>query len=100
VSDHLPSEVVAALELLMRHFAVPAADADPWIDAAKAPLPQRAIRDAVRRGELVGHRVAHRLLVRRSELDRYIEAHRVVPEARAIATGNVRTLLGSGRRIA
>lgn len=52
---------------------------DPWVDAADAPVPARAIRDAVRRGELRASRVAKRLLVRRSELDGWIERHAVTP---------------------
>lgn len=61
--------------------ALEAQSSDPWIDSAEAPVPARAIRDAVRRGELRGSRVAKRLLVRRSELDRWIEAHAVTRQA-------------------
>jgi excisionase family DNA binding protein len=96
VTSPLPSEVAAALQVIVEHIT---ATTDPWVDAAACELPQRAIRDAVRRGEIEGHRVAKRLLIRRSELDRYIAARRVIPEVRE-QRENVRTLLGRGRRIA
>jgi len=76
----LAPEQIAAIETLLGGL-VSAADPDPWIDSAAAPVPARAIRDAVRRGELRASRVAKRLLVRRSELDRWIEAHAVIPAA-------------------
>lgn len=76
----LSPEQIAALETLLDGLA-PAADPDPWIDSAAAPVPARAIRAAVRRGELRASRIAKRLLVRRSELDRWFEAHGVRPPA-------------------
>lgn len=73
-------ELLAALDIVRRWLAAGnAAPVDDWVDAADAPVPQRTIRDAVRRGELTGSRAGRRLLVRRSELDRWIETRRAKP---------------------
>ncbi len=76
----LSAEQIAALETLLGGL-VRAPDADPWVNVAEAPVPARALRDAARRGELRAFRVAKRLLVRRSELDGWIERHAVTPAA-------------------
>lgn len=75
----LSAEQIAALETLLGGL-VATSDPDPWVDAAEAPVPARSIRDAVRRGELRASRVAKRLLVRRSDLDTWIESHAVSPQ--------------------
>lgn len=89
--------VRAALTASLAALGALEADAgDSWIDSNSAPVPARAIRDAVRRGELRASRVAKRLLVRRSELDAWIEAHTV---ARQPAPARPATLLDRlGRR--
>jgi excisionase family DNA binding protein len=73
-------EVLAALDVFRRFFASgPAEQIDEWIDAKDAPVPQRTIRDAVRRGEIEATRAGRRLLVRRSELDRWLTERRARP---------------------
>jgi excisionase family DNA binding protein len=79
-----PVELLAALDTLRRWFSAEASsppETDGWVDAAAAPAPQRSIREAVRRGELQASRAGGRLLVRRSELDRWLEQRRVRPRA-------------------
>jgi len=58
----------------------PAVDDDPWIDsrAEECPVPHRTLLAAAQRGELVLCKLRRRYLVRRSELDRWIELHQVV----------------------
>lgn len=51
--------------------------ADEWVDQDHSPLKKRAHLDAVRRGDLVGRKVGSQVLVRRGEIDAYIEKHRV-----------------------
>lgn len=89
-----PLEVVAALDVLRRFLgsAPTMPESDSYVDAAAAPVPQRTIRNAVRLGELEGSRVGGKLLVRRSELDRWIASHRVKvskvePSAALVALG-------------
>jgi excisionase family DNA binding protein len=84
VNQPSQAEVFAALDVIRRLFAAPTAaaeQADPWVDAAHAPISQRTIRNAVRAGTLEGSRVGGRLLVRRSALDSFIAAARVRPAA-------------------
>jgi hypothetical protein len=54
---------------------------DDWVDQNTSPLKKRAFLEACRRGDLVGRKVGSQVLVRRSEVDAYIERHRmgVVP---------------------
>ena len=74
-------ELLGALDTIRRWLggAPSAVESDPWVDAAACQVPQRSVRDAVRRGELTASRAGGKLLVRRSELDRWIEARRVRP---------------------
>ena len=95
------AELLAAIDVLARALAAgvqsPAGQADQWLDAASAPVPQRTIRDAVRRGELTASRAGGRLLVRQSELDRWIEARRVRPAVKA-EPSSVIVAMGGRRR--
>lgn len=82
------TELLRAIDVLAQALAAGVHDTgasgtDQWLDAASAPIPQRTIRDAVRRGELTASRAGGRLLVRQSELDRWIEARRVRPATKA-----------------
>jgi excisionase family DNA binding protein len=49
-----------------------------WIDQSRSPLGRRTHCSLVRSGELPGVRVHRRVLVRRRDLDAYIERHRTV----------------------
>ncbi len=48
---------------------------DDWIDQHASPLGKRAHLEAVRRGDLRGTKHGRRVLVRRSELDSFLESH-------------------------
>ena len=84
-----PSSIAATdpLDMPLRAFlarlAAPsaAADPDPWVDIRSDRWPWRRIVDGAERGECVVARVGRRLLMRRSELDAWIERHRIVPRA-------------------
>ena len=49
---------------------------EEWVDQNHSPIGKRAHLDACRRGDLVAREVGHLRLVKRSELDAYIEKHR------------------------
>lgn len=74
-------------ELLERVLgAVPAAEADPWVDAKEQPLvPHRELHAAAKRGEIELYRSGRRYLLRQSALDRFIARpeHRVGAEVDA-----------------
>jgi excisionase family DNA binding protein len=95
-----PMEVLAALDVLRRWMlaggSAEQAAADAWVDSAEAEVPQRTIRRAVAAGELTGSRVGKRLLVRRSELDRWIGEHRAQPRVTEAPSATVIAL--GGRR--
>lgn len=48
---------------------------EEWVDQNASPIGKRAHLEAVRRGELPGHKIGHAVLVRRVDLDAYIEKH-------------------------
>lgn len=64
-------------ELLAMLVGPPAEQRDEWVDprSEACPVAKRAVLDAGRRGELALRKVGRRVLVRRSELDRWIDAH-------------------------
>lgn len=53
-----------------------ASDPDDWVDQKSSPLGRRRHCAAVRRGELPGRKVNGQVLVRRRDLDEYIDRHR------------------------
>lgn len=57
---------------------------EDWVDQTSSPLGRSAHLAAVRSGKLAGHRVGQLVLVRREDLDRYIEARRVVPKTETV----------------
>jgi hypothetical protein len=50
---------------------------DEWVDQARSPLGRTGHLDAVKRGLVKGSKVGRKVLVRRADLDAYIEKHRV-----------------------
>lgn len=48
---------------------------EDWVDQASSPLGKRAHLEAVRSGKLRGHKVNGRVLVKRADLDAFIERH-------------------------
>jgi len=80
-------------DLLERLTAAPAAEADPWLDIREQDLaPHRVLLDAGKAGELALFRVCRRTLVRRSELDRWIQ----LPEHRVTAATEPEPQASSG----
>jgi hypothetical protein len=66
--------------------------AEDWIDQSRSPLGRKLHCALVRDGVLPGVKVHRRVLVRRRDLDAYLETHRQAPaiidgseEARALA---------------
>jgi len=52
---------------------------DPWVSQHESPLGAKLHCRLVRSGALPGSKVGRRVLVRKSDLDGYIELHRVEP---------------------
>lgn len=50
-----------------------------FYDQQTAPIPPHSYRRLIRRGELPASKVAGRLLVRKVDLHKYIERHRIQP---------------------
>ena len=76
----------AALDRRIREIALAIAReethaSEDWIDQGHSPLGRRVHCLLVRRGELPGVRIHRRVLVRRRDLDRYIESHGTKPAA-------------------
>lgn len=67
---------------------------DDWVDQKSSPLGRRAHLEAVRDGRLVGRKVGKRVLVRRSEVEAYIERHSV----RTSRTSPVKDVVGDELR--
>jgi len=61
--------------------ALAASKPEDWVDQVRSPLGSRMHCRLVREGELKGSKVARRVLVRRRDLDAFIESHGVAVEA-------------------
>lgn len=60
-----------------------AGGADPWVSQSDSPLGRKLHCKLVRTGALEGSKIGRQVLVRKSVLDRFIEAHKVAPAARS-----------------
>lgn len=71
--------LATGLDLALRSIQqlLEAPDPDEWVDQTTSPLGRRAHCAAVRRGDLRAHKVKGKVLVRRQDLDAYIEKHGV-----------------------
>jgi hypothetical protein len=72
VADAVAARLRAGQELA----ALPPPEASTWYDQNSAPIGRRAYLDACRRGDVVSRRIGKHVLVRRADLDAWIEAHR------------------------
>jgi hypothetical protein len=98
----------AALERCVRQIfreesAKQSGDGADWIDQTRSPLGRELHCELVRSGVLPGCKVHRRVLVRRRDLDAYIESHPVTPRAAndVTATSEARALARvGGRRVA
>jgi len=95
MSTSLPV-AASALEIETRRIAreeaaaVLESDISPadWVDQIRSPLGKRAHLDAARRGDFPSRRVGKRVLVRRRDLDAFIERHPTAMRAPARPTAN------------
>jgi hypothetical protein len=69
--------LLAALDEYLRVTLAGAAAQDEWVDQHGSPLGRRAHLKAVRSGELHGVKHGRRVLVRRAELNSFLENHSV-----------------------
>jgi hypothetical protein len=90
------AELLAALRTLALVVSPAPTAPTEFISAAESPAGQRAVREAVRRGELEGFRPGKALLVRRAQHAAWIESHRVEPKA-APKVGSLIDRLGTRR---
>jgi hypothetical protein len=82
--ERIADAVVARLEV-GGTLAAPSSSSETWYDQDTAPIARRAYLDACRSGELRSKRIGKSRLVRREELDAWIDAH-AEPEQRPPAT--------------
>lgn len=86
-------------ELIEARLAKGAARSE-WVDQNNSPLPKWKHLDLVRRGVLSGVREGRRVLIRRADLDAYLQEHAVKP--RPVADDDVDAMIaeiaGGGRR--
>ena len=66
-------------ELSQVHQRLAAAAGDEFIDQSASPLGSRLHCRLVRAGELPGYRAGRRVLVRRADLEAYLQQHRIKP---------------------
>ncbi len=76
-----------ALEHFVRECVADSANADEWIDQTKSPLGRRRHLEAVRQGRLPGRRLGKQVLVRRADLNLYLEKQTVVDRRETSAAG-------------
>ena len=91
----LKMTVAEALKVLLDRSSV--ADDDPWIDpkSPECPVPYRQILAAAQRGELMMFKVGRKLLVKKTDLDAWIERpeHRVGYESASAPSGSAADLV-------
>ena len=77
----MPLEILTAddVRALVRDELAREDRGDDWIDQIRSPLGRRTHCMLVRTGTVPGVRVHRRVLIRRRDLDAYIERHRAVP---------------------
>jgi hypothetical protein len=73
--------------LLERLLAAQRPD-DGWVNVRDERWPWRQLVAAAERGEVSLSRVGHRLLMRREDLDRWLDAQRIQPRRRGAATAD------------
>jgi hypothetical protein len=69
--------LLGALDGYVRELLGDVAGANEWGDQHMSPLGKRAHMEAVRRGDLRGVKHGRRILVRRAELNSFLESHSV-----------------------
>jgi excisionase family DNA binding protein len=69
--------LVGALDEYVREIVRDIVNAGDWVDQHTSPLGKRAHLEAVRRGDLRAAKHGRRVLVRRADLDSFLESHSV-----------------------
>lgn len=64
----------------------PVTSPDDWLPLREIPVPYRAALDAIRAGGLTASRVGRAYLVRRRDLDAWLEVCRVTPDQPRMST--------------
>jgi hypothetical protein len=83
--------LLRALDVYLANFAAERVEANEWVDQHASPLGKRAHLEAVRRGAVEGSKVGRRVLVRRADLEAFLERHPAKDRRRARASGDERT---------
>jgi stalled ribosome rescue protein Dom34 len=73
--------LLSALDGYVREVLSGVAGANEWVDQHASPLGKRAHMEAVRRGDLRGVKHGRRILVRRAELNSFLEHRSVMHHA-------------------
>jgi excisionase family DNA binding protein len=73
--------LISAVETFVHVVERDASPCDEWISQYDSPLGRRAHLKAVRAGALPGVKVGRRILVRRSDVDQYLQSHVARPRA-------------------
>jgi hypothetical protein len=71
------SALLAAIDRYIRVAIRAPSQAEEWVDQHTSPLGKRAHLEAVRSGKLRGVKHGRRILVRRAELNSFLESHSV-----------------------
>lgn len=98
--DAAKRKLAEAIDELIEARLAKGATLSEWIDQNSSPLPKWKHLDLVRRGILSGVREGRRVLVRRADIDAYLEEHAVAPKP--VADDDVGAMIaaiaGGGRR--
>lgn len=93
-SMHLHARLAALYaELASAHERLAGEIGEQYVDQKNSPLGSRLHCRLVRSGELPGYRAGRRILVRRADLDAYLERHRIAPSEAGTEPDQAETLL-------
>lgn len=95
--DAAKRKLVEAIDELVEARLAKGAAASDWVDQTMSPLGHDRHLRLVRKGVLKAVKDGQRRLVRRAEIDAYLEAHPVVPNAPPAAEDDIEEMM---RRIA
>ena len=79
--ESVTRDLLRALQQFVEVTVKERQEASDWVSQDDSPLGRRAHIRAVRRGDLPGHKVGRKFLVRRPDVDRFLAGHRVGPVA-------------------
>jgi hypothetical protein len=79
--DAVVRDLLLALQRFVEVTLVEHNESSEWVSQDNSPLGRRGHIRAVRRGDLPGNKVGRKFLVRRTDIERYLAAHRVIDAA-------------------